>query len=69
MGAWAATAKCIFVEQPEIPILTGAGGVNSVLFSTTGAVDVYQSLLCGKGALLSVGLEGSGKEGFGNASV
>lgn len=68
-GTWAATEKCIFVEQPEIPILTGAGGTNSLMFSTGAAVDVYQSFLCAKGALLSVGLEGSGKEGFGNMKI
>ena len=68
-GAWAAVEDCVFVDQPEIPVLTGKGGTNSALYNTGGAVDVYQSFLCGKGALLSVGLEGSGKEGFGNASV
>ncbi len=68
-GTWAATEKVIFVEQPEIQILAGAGGTNSLLYNTTSKVDVYQSFLCAKGALLSIGLEGSGKEGFGNMAI
>lgn len=68
-GTWAAVEDAIFIEQPEIAILAGGGGTNALLKTTNSAVDVYRSALVAKGALLSVGLEGSGKEGYGNAAV
>jgi len=68
-GSWAAAQNVVFVAQPEIPILTGAGGTNSAMRSTNSAVDVYQSTLCAKDALTSIALEGAEEEGFGNAEI
>lgn len=68
-GSWGAIQNIIFIQQPEIPILTGQGGTNSLMRSTSGAVDVYRSFLCGKGALTSVALQGADEHGFGNAEI
>jgi N4-gp56 family major capsid protein len=68
-GSWAADQNIIFVAQPEIVILTGAGGTNSAMRSTATKVDVYQSALCAKDALTSIALEGAEEEGYGNAEI
>ena len=68
-GTWGAVQNIYFVGQQEIPIQTGAGGTNTVMRSTGGKVDVYQSFLAAKDALTSIALEGAEEHGYGNAEI
>jgi N4-gp56 family major capsid protein len=70
-GTFGAVDNIIFVASPEfVPALGAATSVtNAALKSTGGFPDVYNFILCAKGALVDVSLGGSGKEGYGNVEV
>lgn len=68
-GTWGALQNIYFIGQQEIPILTGAGGTNTIMRSTGGKVDVYQSVLAAKDGLTSIALEGAEEHGYGNAEI
>lgn len=68
-GTWGAVQNTYFCSQPEIVPQAGAGGTNTIMRSTGGKVDVYQSVLAAKDAVTSIALEGAEEHGYGNAQI
>lgn len=68
-GTFGCVDNVIFVTSPEFIPAYGAGAATTTLKATAGATDVYSFVVCAKGALTDIALEGNGKEGWGNAEV
>lgn len=71
IGTFGSVDNIIFVSSSEFTPAAGAATsvTNSSLLSTGGFPDVYNFIVCAKGALVDVSLGGSGKEGYGNVET
>lgn len=68
-GTFGAVQNIVFVPNPEYPPLYGAGAAGTSFKNTAGVIDVYQMVICARGALTAIKLAGKGRGGFGNAKI
>ena len=69
MQEFGAYQKARFFTSPDALKFSGAGAASTTMLNTSGNTDVYPVIFCGKNALCSVALNGSGANGFGNLKV
>lgn len=69
MQEFGAYQKARFFTSPDALKYAGGGAASTTMLATGGNADVYPVIFCGKNALCSVALEGSGQGGFGNLKV
>jgi N4-gp56 family major capsid protein len=69
MQEFGAYQKARFFTSPDALKFSGAGAASTTMLNTSGNTDVYPVVFCGKNALCSVSLSGSGQGGYGNLKI